>query len=659
MADDRYPRGQRPGEGFRREAPPADQKGDPLSELARLIGSSDPFADAPRKAPPPAPRIADPSTWQDERDTSFSAPARAPRDEPLRASRDEPRGFRLEDDYDEPHPPRHVPGFDDDGTEPEALDTWRPNDPYHHTEGMFPREPQVFADPQPVAPPPPAPPPLRYDAPAPVRNEPPPAAPASSRSYQPPTGYEPRPEARWTPPRPTTPVFDPDDPLGYGRDARAAQAQQAAARPRHDDGDAGRYPPPRAVGGYDDDDREIADLARGIHDPGRDFADPPRLAAPPAWPEASADPRALHPDAYLRERSQGYAPPPEGYPAAPATPPGQRGGVDPAARFGDRSHDGHDDLGDDRYSAEDLAAHYAGETAHRPASKRPRAVIIAAAVFGLCVIGAAGAFGYRMMSSGGSAKPAPVIRADAGPNKVVPANAGGDANKQIYDRLADKGAGERVVSREEQPVEIRDASRPPTPRMVFPNQTAGAAPVATATVQAPPPPTPFATAAAPATGGQEPKKIRTVTVRSDQGTGAPAAAARPASAASVVAAPPSAPRAGASATAPMSLSPAAVPAAPANARAAAVAPPPAPATGGYVVQVSAQKTEAEAQASFRSMQARYPSQLGGRSAIIRRKDTASGTMYGAQIGPFASRDDAVQLCEGLKTAGGSCFVQRN
>jgi cell division septation protein DedD len=254
------------------------------------------------------------------------------------------------------------------------------------------------------------------------------------------------------------------------------------------------------------------------------------------------------------------------------------------------------------------------------------------------------------MSSGGSVKPAPVIRADGTPNKVVPAGTS-DSGKQIQDRLADK-AGEKVVSREEQPVEIRDASRPPTPRMVFPNQTAGAAQSTTAAVAAP---TQFAPAAT--TGGEPPKRIRTVTVRSDQGTGTPSAP-RPS------AAPTSLPPARADANAPLPINPGTAPAAPANTRTAAVAPA-APAlasassSGGYVVQLSAQKTEAEAQTSFRTMQGRYPTQLGGRSLLIRRKDTASGTMYGAQVGPFASREDAVQLCEGLKSAGGSCFVQRN
>ena len=42
------------------------------------------------------------------------------------------------------------------------------------------------------------------------------------------------------------------------------------------------------------------------------------------------------------------------------------------------------------------------------------------------------------------------------------------------------------------------------------------------------------------------------------------------------------------------------------------------AAGAYVVQVSAQKTEAEAQSSYRTLQQKYPSVLGGREPTIRR-----------------------------------------
>jgi cell division septation protein DedD len=82
--------------------------------------------------------------------------------------------------------------------------------------------------------------------------------------------------------------------------------------------------------------------------------------------------------------------------------------------------------------------------------------------------------------------------------------------------------------------------------------------------------------------------------------------------------------------------------------------------GGYAVQVSSQRSEGEAHAAFRAMQAKYPGQLGGRTPIIRRADLGDkGTFYRALVGPFASAEEAAGLCSGLKAAGGSCIVQRN
>jgi cell division septation protein DedD len=81
--------------------------------------------------------------------------------------------------------------------------------------------------------------------------------------------------------------------------------------------------------------------------------------------------------------------------------------------------------------------------------------------------------------------------------------------------------------------------------------------------------------------------------------------------------------------------------------------------GGFVVQLSAQRSEAEAHASFRTMQAKY-SVLNGRQLLIRRKDQGErGIFYAAQVGPFGVKSDADQLCETLKSAGGRCFVQKN
>jgi hypothetical protein len=80
---------------------------------------------------------------------------------------------------------------------------------------------------------------------------------------------------------------------------------------------------------------------------------------------------------------------------------------------------------------------------------------------------------------------------------------------------------------------------------------------------------------------------------------------------------------------------------------------------GYYVQLSAQKSEEEAKSSFRGIQARHGSLLGGQQVVIRRKDLGGkGVFYGAQVGPF-SREAAGKLCEDLKAAGQSCMIQKN
>ena len=84
------------------------------------------------------------------------------------------------------------------------------------------------------------------------------------------------------------------------------------------------------------------------------------------------------------------------------------------------------------------------------------------------------------------------------------------------------------------------------------------------------------------------------------------------------------------------------------------------AAGTYAVQVASQRNEADAQASFRGLQAKYPNQLGGRQVSIHKVDLgAKGTYYRAMVGPFATANEASTLCSGLKAAGGQCIVQRN
>jgi cell division protein FtsN len=118
---------------------------------------------------------------------------------------------------------------------------------------------------------------------------------------------------------------------------------------------------------------------------------------------------------------------------------------------------------------------------------------------------------------------------------------------------------------------------------------------------------------------------------------------------------PSAPRAG---TPPQAGEPAA--AQPARPRVAAIPPSAEGAANGFVVQLSSQKTEGEAQSSFRSLQAKFPNELGGRQPLIRRADLGSkGVFYRTMIGPFASAQEASQFCATYKAAGGQCVVPNN
>jgi hypothetical protein len=285
-------------------------------------------------------------------------------------------------------------------------------------------------------------------------------------------------------------------------------------------------------------------------------------------------------------------------------------------------------------------------------------------VLALAILGTAGAYAYRsFMGSPRSGEP-PVFRADAGPNKIIPPSQSGD--KQSYDRVGDKPA-ERVVSREEQPLDI-DSSKN-SPRVVFPQLTPNPNPPTSAS---------STTTRQAGTGngtlnGEEPRKIKTLTIRPDQPDTAAAAsigsnsapvspppvrsAATPRAVTPAASAVPSAPAAG---NAPMSLTPQIQTQTPSS-RVASINPAQQTSSGGgSFVQVSSQKTEADAQASFKALQTKYSGILGSRTSSIRRADLGDkGVFYRAMVGPFASTDEATQFCVNLKSAGGQCIVQRN
>jgi hypothetical protein len=92
--------------------------------------------------------------------------------------------------------------------------------------------------------------------------------------------------------------------------------------------------------------------------------------------------------------------------------------------------------------------------------------------------------------------------------------------------------------------------------------------------------------------------------------------------------------------------------------AAAVLPAPASSgQAGYLVQVSSQRSQDQAEAAFAGMQSRFGSVLGGMSPTIQQADLgAQGIYYRVRVGPWSTREEAIQVCEALKAAGGDCFV---
>jgi cell division septation protein DedD len=188
-------------------------------------------------------------------------------------------------------------------------------------------------------------------------------------------------------------------------------------------------------------------------------------------------------------------------------------------------------------------------------------------------------------------------------------------------------------------------------------------PTPAASTQGPPTTTaaiPSIAPAAPAiaSGPNEPKKVRTVTIKPDQPSALDSLSARSAAvqtpASRVAGAPPSQ---GALSNTPQAAASMRVASAPPNVK--PVKPEPSIA-GGFMVQVSSQKSEADAKASYKTLQAKFPTQLQNRSAVIRRADiSGKGTFYRAQVGPFTSSDQANEFCKTLQVAGGQCMVQKN
>jgi hypothetical protein len=423
-------------------------------------------------------------------------------------------------------------------------------------------------------------------------------------------------------------------------------------------------------------------------------ADEVPAAGPPSWMQRAAVrqeappppppqdyPSSVHP---LHRYAAQVAPEPD-YQAAPTLPYADDDHDPDPARYDEALYgaldSGAQDTQHDPVYADDAYAYQDGydDDAGDQLPKRRGGMATVVVVLALAVLGTGAAFAYRTYIGSPRTGEPPIIRADTGPTKIVPAP--GDGSSKLPDRMAAGDGIEKIVPREETPLDINAKSGP---RVVFPplNQNGNPPSMASVAPSAPPP----SNAGNGTLPNNEPRKIRTFSVRGEQPDGAavpvaaaPSATAKPAPAVRTAAAariPPAAANANDStANAPLSLSPQAAaqaappPAAEPRTRVAAtapaqIAPQAAPSGGtgggGYLVQVSSQRNESDAQASFKALQGKFPSVLGSRSPLIKRADLGDkGVYYRAMVGPFGSPDEASQFCGSLKTAGGQCVVQRN
>jgi len=230
----------------------------------------------------------------------------------------------------------------------------------------------------------------------------------------------------------------------------------------------------------------------------------------------------------------------------------------------------------------------------------------------------------------------PVLAAAGGPERVAPQDPGGGnvpyQGFKIYEQPAPPDD-----SAEAAPA-AAPAPQAAAPKTVEPK---AAEPKA---VAAPPSPTPAAT---PTAVAKAPPPAKTVAALIQQANSEPAKpAAKP------PAPKPAAPVPVATATgAPRPLgTPAAIPAA---------AKPAAATAGGYVLQIGAFKSQADAATAWKAYQAKHAALLAGYSDNVQQVDLGEkGTWYRLRVGGFADREVASALCDRLKADGGACILGR-
>ncbi|MBE7185052.1 MAG: SPOR domain-containing protein [Methylobacterium mesophilicum] len=413
---------------------------------------------------------------------------------------------------------------------------------------------------------------------------------------------------------------------------------------------------------YDDLDNEFAELLNEMSDNGRVPQQPaPRQQNSASWGHEDSAPRAPSTQDYSgKQYASGY-----GYAV------GQQGDLeeDPAWQMPPR---------DDQYDDYEDELVYEDEQEEERRSLLPKPGTLLALLIGGVVLAGGGYFALGSGGMGGSGEPA-IIKADATPLKQRPENPGGtvvpNQNSKVYERVSgDQTAEEQqtsLISTNEAPVDLNSGTDEPITEGL---DLDGTDPDVDMTGKSEDR-LDEQMADQGATQAEQgisitPYKVKTMVVRAD-GTIAPASDDAPAAPVAAVEPAVNAARAalqrtqdGSQAanvvTSERTGSIAALSADDAPAQTAAAAPTQvaALAPGAWAIQLASVPSQAAAQSTYDSLTKKYGSVLNGRGVNIVKADvTGKGTFWRVRV-PTQTRDEAVQLCTNLKSAGGTCFVSK-
>jgi cell division protein FtsN len=287
----------------------------------------------------------------------------------------------------------------------------------------------------------------------------------------------------------------------------------------------------------------------------------------------------------------------------------------------------------------------------------------------------------------------PVLAAASGPERVAPQSAGGSnvpyQGFKIYEQPAAPDDSADAAAPPPKPANAAPAATPaaepakPVPAPIVAAPKPAPAPVVSKpVVTAPPPAAPKAATMTPAPAKMAAASAKPIPAPAKTVSAAKPAAAPPKSVAALIqqanstlvaeapkASPPPAMKPAMNTAAPAPIGGPATgaprqlvtPASSAPKVAAATPAPaaakPAPTGGGYVLQIGAYKSQADADAAWKAYKAKHAALLSGYSDDVQQADLGEkGTWYRLRVGGLSDREVANALCDRLKADGGACIL---